>query len=535
MAMDTKKNTREVRFLLAPERTDIAGILALIAAGFTVNKACVECEQQTIFDSYDRRLLNKGFILVKCGRIYNLVSLADDSLQSSIVWDKKQELKRRDDILKTELSKKLSQALGNRAVVPLLALDVRNSSFALASKASQTVALTFSEYSLPGRPDVALPAILRLQSSQAGKKQLKAMCSSIGADILRETGGMWHSLINAALRNAGIEFIPSETAYHKFLPDATIKSATIAILKSQLDILRYNEKGVIGDIDSECLHDFRVAMRKMRVALSELKEVFPEDKIAPFMHKFDELGTITNQLRDYDVFMEKKEHLLKILSQGMRPALLNFFKTCQQRRRRQYLSLVAIINSKKYSSTITAWEKFLTSAEKIPANEKSEIHVLPEVSGIILKRLDKVIDKGLAVKADSPDQALHKVRIQCKKLRYLLDFFCSELPGGKVSRVIKDLKKIQAALGDFNDLSVQIRNIEDRLQKLAPGRTAIGNAAAFGAIIVALSKEKATTHSLFQKAFSKFNSKETITPLKSFLTKHIYKPAQNNLYNTAQA
>ena len=86
MAIDTKKNLREVRFLLAPERTDIAGMIAVIAAGFSVNKASEECEQQTFFDSYDRRLLNKGFILAKCGRLYNLTSLADDSLQSSIVW-----------------------------------------------------------------------------------------------------------------------------------------------------------------------------------------------------------------------------------------------------------------------------------------------------------------------------------------------------------------------------------------------------------------------------------------------------------------
>ena len=520
MAIDTKKNLREVRYLLAPERTDIAGMVAVIAAGFTVNKASEECEQQTIFDSYDRRLLNKGFILAKCGRLYNLTSLADDSLQSSIVWNKKHELKDGDDISKTELSNKLSRTLGNRAVVPLLALDVRTSSFTLTSKAKQTVILTFSEYSLPGRPESALPAIVSLQSSRAGKKQLKAMYSSVAPDIMREAGGgIWRTLIDAALKAAGIEFIPTESALQKFPPDATIKSAAISILKTQLDILRYNEKGVIADIDSECLHDFRVALRKMRVALSELKEVFPEDRIAPFMHKFDELGSITNQLRDYDVFMGQKEHFLKILSSGMRPALLNFFKTLRQRRHRQYLALVGIINSKQYMSTITAWEKFLHGADKIPATEKSGIAVLPGVAAIILNRLEKVIDKGLAVKTDSPDAVLHKVRIQCKKLRYLLDFFCSELPDGKTARVIKDLKKIQTVLGDFNDLSVQIRNMEERLHKLTPGRTAIENAAIFGAITAAMSKEKAAIQSQFQKAFSKFSSKETITPLKSFLTK----------------
>ena len=519
MAVDTKKNLREVRYLLAPGRTDIAGMVAVIAAGFTVNKACEECEQQTIFDSYDRRLLNNNLVLVKCGRVYSLTSLDDDSLLSSIVWDKKRELKCSDDILKTELSKKLARILGNRTVVPLLALDVRTSSFTLASKAKQKVALIFSEYSLPDGPGVALPAIISLQSSRVGNKQLSSMASSVAPEILRDAGGIWRTLIDAALKAAGIESIPQETATQKFQRAATIKSAAISILKSQLDILKYNQKGVVADIDSECLHDFRVALRKMRVALSEFKAVFPEDQIAPFMHKFDELGAVTNQLRDYDVFMEQKEHLIKTLSSSMRPALLNFFKTQRQRRRRQYLALAGIINSKKYLSTITAWEKFLNGAEKLPATEKSEILLLPEVAAIILNRLEKVIEKGVAVKTSSPDPVLHKVRIQCKKLRYLLDFFCSELPGGKVSRVLKDLKKIQTVLGNFNDLSVQISNIENRLRKLAPGRTAIDNAAAFGAVIAAMSKEKATTSARFQKAFRKFSSHETITPLKSFLTK----------------
>ncbi|MFA6101977.1 MAG: CHAD domain-containing protein [Victivallaceae bacterium] len=518
--MDAEKNTREIRFILAPARTNIAGMLAVIAAGFTVNKTCEECEQQTVFDAYDRRLLNKNFTLVKCGRIYNLISLADDSLQSSMVWDKKRDLKYRRDILKTELSKKLSRILGNRALVPLFSLNLRTSSFTLESNAKQTVSLTFLEYSLPENTSVALPAMICLQSSRLNKKQLKAMCSSIPPEALQKGGGMWRTLIDTALKAAGIQVVPDETAYLKFTPDATIKSATVSILKLQLDSLRYNEKGIIADIDSECLHDFRVALRKMRVALSELKEVFPEDRIAPFMHEFDELGTITNQLRDHDVFMEQKERLLKILSPAMRPALLNFFKTMQRRRRRQFLALIAIISSSKYLSMITAWEKFLNGADKLPATEKSENSVLPGVAGIILKRLGRVIDKGLAVKTSSPDSVVHKVRIQCKKLRYLLDFFYSVLPDGKTGRVIRDLKRIQTLLGDFNDFSVQIRNMEIRLHKLTSGKTAIENAAAFGAIIAALSKEKAETRARFQKAFTKFSSRETINPLESFLIKN---------------
>ena len=290
-------------------------------------------------------------------------------------------------------------------------------------------------------------------------------------------------------------------------------------MKLELEILRYNEKGITADIDAECLHEFRVALRKTRVALNELNTVFPEEKIGAFMHKFDDLGTITNRLRDYDVFLPRKDHLLKTLSPDMRPALLNFFKAQQRQRRRQFLMLVSMINSKAYLSLMASWKKFLENAEKMPPTELSEVPVLQAVSGGIMKKLSKVIAKGTDVKSDSPDAALHKVRIQCKKLRYLLDFFYPAFPKNTAARALRNLKNVQAVLGDFNDYSVQIRNIDRSLHKLASGKSAIKNAAALGAVITKLSQEKAKKRNQFGKVFSKFRSRTTIAPLESFLKK----------------
>ena len=42
-----------------------------------------------------------------------------------------------------------------------------------------------------------------------------------------------------------------------------------------LQTLRINEDGVRKDLDSEFLHDFRVAVRRTRSALSQIKGVFP--------------------------------------------------------------------------------------------------------------------------------------------------------------------------------------------------------------------------------------------------------------------
>jgi len=60
-----------------------------------------------------------------------------------------------------------------------------------------------------------------------------------------------------------------------------------------LRTIKVNEQGTIADIDSEFLHDFRVAVRRTRVGLSQIKNVLPEDVIARHKEFFSWLGQIT--------------------------------------------------------------------------------------------------------------------------------------------------------------------------------------------------------------------------------------------------
>ena len=44
-----------------------------------------------------------------------------------------------------------------------------------------------------------------------------------------------------------------------------------------LKAIKDNEQGTIADTDSEFLHDFRVAVRRTRTGLSQLKVVLPDN------------------------------------------------------------------------------------------------------------------------------------------------------------------------------------------------------------------------------------------------------------------
>ena len=58
--------------------------------------------------------------------------------------------------------------------------------------------------------------------------------------------------------------------------------------------------------------------------------------------------------------------------------------------------------------------------------------------------------------AESVDEAVHDIRKEFKKLRYLIEFFIELLPRKRTARLLNRLKKLQVTLGQFNDYCVQI-------------------------------------------------------------------------------
>jgi len=60
-------------------------------------------------------------------------------------------------------------------------------------------------------------------------------------------------------------------------------------------------------------------------------------------------------------------------------------------------------------------------------------------------------------------QVIHQLRINCKKLRYLMEFFTLLLPPAEIKKLIRSLKMLQDNPGNFNDYSVQQQFLEKTL------------------------------------------------------------------------
>ena len=102
-------------------------------------------------------------------------------------------------------------------------------------------------------------------------------------------------------------------------------AAAKLILTHLLHTMEANEAGVREDLDSEFLHDFRVAIRRTRSGLSQIKDVLPKSITREFAERFANLGSQTNRLRDLDVYLLQQESYRRMLGPDIRPALAPLF------------------------------------------------------------------------------------------------------------------------------------------------------------------------------------------------------------------
>ena len=126
----------------------------------------------------------------------------------------------------------------------------------------------------------------------------------------------------------------------------------------------------------------------------------------------------------------------------------------------------------------------------------------------ILETHARVIKKGRAITPSTPDAKLHRLRIDCKKLRYLLEFFRDLYEPTEIGKVIGALKGLQDNLGDFNDLTVQQGAMERFAEELkAAGAPAVA-LLALGQLIANLAGRHDEERRRFDTQFERFDRRK---------------------------
>ena len=303
-------------------------------------------------------------------------------------------------------------------------------------------------------------------------------------------------------------------------PDAEITgqmpapTAVARLLLRLLDTLEQNVDGVLRDIDTEFLHDLRVAVRRTRSAIKLLGEVLPEDLAAHYGTEFKWLGDLTTPTRDLDVHLLGFDAMAGHL-RAASPADLEPFRAFLARRRtREFRRLAAALRGPRFRALTEDWRKALlrirdggASGPGGPANRKRRrpLTAAGLATAATGRAYRRIVAQGRAITAESAPESLHNLRKRAKELRYLLEFFAPLHDPVAYRKVVGDLKQLQDCLGDFQDSQVQREELQAlAAQMLAAGAAPAATLLAMGEIAANLVDSQVRARDDFARRFARF-------------------------------
>lgn len=237
------------------------------------------------------------------------------------------------------------------------------------------------------------------------------------------------------------------------------REAVGRVLRVMLGMAQANLPGLLEDRDPEFLHDFRVSLRKMRSVLGLVRDVYPAAATRRMREVLGDLARRTNRLRDLDVYLLAREEYLGLLPPPLRGLLEPLFADFAAERALEFRSVASRLRSAGSRRLFQELACFVAPETGHDPSPAAELPVGPVVFKLFRKRYRKICRRVEEIDAQTPDLEIHRLRVQCKKLRYLMEFFAELIPEQEGSEILKGLRGLQNRLGEFNDASVQQRSL----------------------------------------------------------------------------
>jgi len=278
-----------------------------------------------------------------------------------------------------------------------------------------------------------------------------------------------------------------------------------AALSDFLVTMRENLPGLLDDVDTEFLHDFRVAVRRTRTTLKLGRPALPEVMRSRWEPAFKRLGDLTTPVRDLDVYELELPTMTTWLVTADPTDLAPLVTHLRSRRTVARRELVRMLRSARFRRLVTEWEQELARLVDSPEDADREHRSAGQLADrSVSQAYGRVARGGVVIKAHSPAQDLHELRKRCKELRYALEVFAPVLAEGPRKRAVADLKDLQDVLGRFQDCEVQRRAMRGFAEEMMAEGTTAGAMLAMGELIGHLDGEQDRARREFDSAFARF-------------------------------
>jgi len=265
----------------------------------------------------------------------------------------------------------------------------------------------------------------------------------------------------------GLTAAPVKASAPALLPAMTVAQAFHTVVFSCIAHLQANERGLLEAGDPEYLHQARVALRRLRSALSVFNRAFPRSLFEELITELRWLGGCLGPARDWDVFAT--ETLRAVCAAFPGDSGLHWLteSTAELRAAANDTAREAVASTRYAVLLLKLGGIFLREPwEQLAGDASATLRALPllEFAASVLERRHKrTLKSGHGLeKLDAA--GLHALRIQIKKLRYAAEFFSALYNKGEVREYLSGLADLQELLGGLND-AVTIERLLEPLRE----------------------------------------------------------------------
>lgn len=245
------------------------------------------------------------------------------------------------------------------------------------------------------------------------------------------------------------------------LPSDNASVFLATTLRKRLKAVRRQIPGVRKGRDIECVHDLRVALRRLRCALTVLAGFFPAHLVKRWRKPVRRLTRTMGAARDADVQIEFLKAFLKgTTDPRCRPGIERLLLRTTQRREALQSKVLRELERFEKAAVAGALDAALRQ-------EQSRVRPFPRRGAEALRRLyrlafdcltdllEDMLTYETQVMHPKRIAALHRMRIAARRLRYAIEVFAPLYPDA-LEAAHTLLTEIQDLLGDIHDCDLWI-------------------------------------------------------------------------------
>jgi CHAD domain-containing protein len=225
-----------------------------------------------------------------------------------------------------------------------------------------------------------------------------------------------------------------------------------------------NLPGTLAELDTEFLHDLRIAVRRTRTLLRELKAVIDPEVRTQARADLRWLQAVTGPVRDLDVQLLAWPELDGWIAAGTAADLEPLRQLLVDTRIKARRTMVRQLRGPRFSAFWTDWRKRTEGG--LGSGPRAAAPIEEVGSRRIRAVYRDMVRAGRAIDDNSPPEPLHDLRKRGKELRYLLELLGPLWPEDQVRAAVVAAKGLQDVLGEFQDSHVQATQLQGLVSRL---------------------------------------------------------------------